>query len=434
VARIRELSASIHSAEGELVGLLAELDDHEGWCGNGFRSLEHWLSVNAGFTLGEARQRAALADRHHELTHLMGALDRGALSVGAARAAASVATAANDEAVTEVATTTTAQQAARVFATLRRIETAEQTSTPPPEDPSGEAMGPDQPPHRHGPSTWCSTWWNDTGHLELKARLDSTAGALLRCALQAARAHLARSQPGTQITNIDALIHMAELTIDIANSAGLRNTQQERFAVHVTIDAEVLTGQLQGAGTLDDNTPVSSDTVRNWLNNATIDGTIIHRGRPIHLGRTRRTANTALRRALQLRDRGCAFPGCDRTDHLHAHHIQPWSHGGTTDIDQMVLLCSRHHRLHHQGDFNITTSDAQPRFNKTNGAPITPSDHPPPQTPPTTNPTTDQTTDPTMPPKLAPLEAGTLPCPPRTGEPLTAYALDVLVHHLFTAG
>jgi hypothetical protein len=39
-----------------------------------------------------------------------------------------------------------------------------------------------------------------------------------------------------------------------------------------------------------------------------------------------------------------------------------------------------------------------------------------------------------MPPKLAPLEAGTLPCPPRTGEPLTAYALDVLVHHLFTAG
>jgi hypothetical protein len=412
-ARIRELSAAIHSAEAELVEVLAELHDHEGWCGHGFRSLEHWLSVNAGFTLAEARHRAALADRHHELPHLMGALAGGALSVGAARAAARVATAANDQAVTEVATTATAQQAARVFATLRRIEAADAEDPRPPEhDDSPGATGPTEPDGRHRPSAWCSTWWDDHQHLDVRARLDAAGGALLRCGLDAARAHLAGVRGGAGVTNSEALVHMAEVMIDTANAAGLRTRTQERFAVHVTIDAEVLANRLQGAGTLDDNTPVDAEDVRRWLDGATLDGTVVHRGRPIHLGRTRRTATAAVRRALQVRDRGCAYPGCDRTDHLHAHHIDAWSDGGATDVDKMVLLCSRHHRLYHRGHYAISVNDGRPRFLHTDGRPI----------------------DPPPPSAATPLTPNDHPPPPRTGEPLTSYGLDVLLHHLLTAG
>jgi hypothetical protein len=413
VVRIRELSGAIHSAEEELVGLLAELHEHEGWCGHGYRSLEHWLSVNAGFTLAEARQRAALADRHQELPHLMGALGRGELSLGAARAAARVATAANDEAVTEVATTATAQQAARVFATMRRIEESESPPPHPPEhDLSSDAVGPPDPGGERGPSTWCSTWWDDLQHLEVRGRLDAHAGAVLRCGLEAARAHLASQRDGARVTNVEALVHMAESMIDTANAAGLRNRQQQRFAVHVTIDAEVLTGRLQGAGVLDDNTPVDAEAVRSWLDGATLDGAVLHRGRPVYLGRTRRIASPAIRRALQLRDRGCAYPGCDRTDHLHAHHAQAWSEGGTTDVDHMVLLCSRHHRLHHDGEFQVTLHDGHPHFGTTEGRPIVPR-------------------GPDIPP--GPLPRTPHPRPPRTGEPLTTYALDVLLHHLLTA-
>jgi hypothetical protein len=58
-----------------------------------------------------------------------------------------------------------------------------------------------------------------------------------------------------------------------------------------------------------------------------------------------------LRQALAIRDRGCAFPGCDRglrwTD---AHHVVPWAAGGVTALNNTVLLCPRHHTELHKAD------------------------------------------------------------------------------------
>lgn len=74
-------------------------------------------------------------------------------------------------------------------------------------------------------------------------------------------------------------------------------------------------------------------------------------GEPLDVGRAARLATGAQRRALVLRDRGCAFPGCDRTPKwTTAHHIEHWADGGHTDRDNLVLLCARHHRrIHHSG-------------------------------------------------------------------------------------
>ena len=71
-----------------------------------------------------------------------------------------------------------------------------------------------------------------------------------------------------------------------------------------------------------------------------------------------------VRRLLEVRDRGCAFPGCDRpTGWTHAHHIQPWSQGGKTTLDNGVLLCSHHHRVVHRGDWAIRMAlDGKPEF------------------------------------------------------------------------
>ncbi len=70
------------------------------------------------------------------------------------------------------------------------------------------------------------------------------------------------------------------------------------------------------------------------------------------------------RRLLELRDRGCAFPGCDRPPAwTHAHHIIAWSRGGPTTVDNGVLLCGHHHRLIHQGHWTVTIAhDGQPEF------------------------------------------------------------------------
>jgi hypothetical protein len=71
-------------------------------------------------------------------------------------------------------------------------------------------------------------------------------------------------------------------------------------------------------------------------------------GVPIDLGRSQRLISRKQRRLLRRRDGGCAFPCCDRpASWCDAHHIVPWEIGGPTDLDNLVLLCRRHHRLLH---------------------------------------------------------------------------------------
>ncbi|GAA4486807.1 HNH endonuclease signature motif containing protein [Rhodococcus olei] len=83
-----------------------------------------------------------------------------------------------------------------------------------------------------------------------------------------------------------------------------------------------------------------------------------HDGNPLDVGRTTRTIPRRLRRALDARDCGCAFPGCGRpaawTD---GHHIHHWSNGGETQLSNLVLLCRFHHRRIHKGDWEVYIGD-----------------------------------------------------------------------------
>ena len=78
------------------------------------------------------------------------------------------------------------------------------------------------------------------------------------------------------------------------------------------------------------------------------------RSRPsLNLSRKHRLVQPALRRALEARDRGCRFPGCSHERWLDAHHVVHWADGGETSLGNTLLLCSRHHRLLHEGGFAI---------------------------------------------------------------------------------
>jgi len=83
-------------------------------------------------------------------------------------------------------------------------------------------------------------------------------------------------------------------------------------------------------------------------------------GENLRLGRKTRKISPALRRALRFRDGGCQFPGCSRTRHLEAHHVEHWLKGGATDLDNLVLLCRFHHMAIHEDGFVVrpaTTTD-----------------------------------------------------------------------------
>jgi hypothetical protein len=99
--------------------------------------------------------------------------------------------------------------------------------------------------------------------------------------------------------------------------------------------------------------------------------TLLHdsRGTPIDLGRRRRTVNHALRTALHLRDGGCRFPGWGHTRFVHAHHVVHWAHGGPTSLDNLLTLCTFHHRVVHDHDLAVADSlDGTLRFVDHEGA------------------------------------------------------------------
>ena len=76
-------------------------------------------------------------------------------------------------------------------------------------------------------------------------------------------------------------------------------------------------------------------------------------GEILDVGRRNRTISPALRRALAARDRQCRFPGCGNV-RCDAHHIRHWADGGRTALDNLVLLCRRHHRAVHEEGFRVT--------------------------------------------------------------------------------
>ena len=76
-------------------------------------------------------------------------------------------------------------------------------------------------------------------------------------------------------------------------------------------------------------------------------------GEILNVGRRTRTISPALRRALAARDRQCRFPGCQNR-RCDSHHVQHWADGGATALDNLVLLCRRHHRAVHEEGFRIT--------------------------------------------------------------------------------
>ena len=101
-------------------------------------------------------------------------------------------------------------------------------------------------------------------------------------------------------------------------------------------------------------------------------------GEPLSIGRQRRTIPPAIRRALQSRAAGCRFPGCSHHHFLHGHHLRHWADGGDTSLTNLVQLCSFHHRLVHEGGFNVQrAADGDLHFHTPLGqriapAPVTP--------------------------------------------------------------
>jgi hypothetical protein len=89
--------------------------------------------------------------------------------------------------------------------------------------------------------------------------------------------------------------------------------------------------------------------------------TLTYEGAVLSLGRDVRTVTPAQRRALVARDRGCVIAGCTAPAHrCQAHHVKWFRHGGATDIDNLALVCWRHHADVHAEIWDVTMRNGIP--------------------------------------------------------------------------
>jgi hypothetical protein len=159
----------------------------------------------------------------------------------------------------------------------------------------------------------------------------------------------------------DALVETCRLAL---RTGQLPDSGGEPPQLAVTVAYDPLTRRF-GVGRLDSGARVSPPVVRRLACDAQLLPIVLGgAGQVLDAGRARRLATGPLRRAMVVRDRGCAFPTCDRPPRwCDGHHVVPWTAGGPTRLDNLVLLCRQHHRLLHHGDWTVRiAADGLPEF------------------------------------------------------------------------
>ena len=190
--------------------------------------------------------------------------------------------------------------------------------------------------------------------LHIQGCLGVEHGGLLLAALEAhERAH---EQGGDTAgaRRADALVDVARCGLE-APAEGRSGGERSELVVHVDV-ATLAADEVCERAEIEDGPAIAPETVRRLGCDTSLIRILERDGNPLSVGRRTRTIPPALRRALRSRDRGCRFPGCDHQRFLHAHHIQHWARGGSTTIDNLVQLCSYHHRLVHEGGFSVAAT------------------------------------------------------------------------------
>jgi hypothetical protein len=229
---------------------------------------------------------------------------------------------------------------------------------------------------------------DDDGMYVVSGRLTAEVGALLMRAIEAAGDALFRERRNPEVTAADADTDAAQLRADAVDllaeralaagfgAAAVRDgetnceyacgapidvpisgTRAQRYQIVLHVDAETFSADGEpGRSELEDGTRIAAETAHASLRAVSriaaetarrlaCDASVVKvshakDGSIVELGRKPRTISSGQRRALEVRDRGCCFPGC----HLRftgAHHLKRWSHGGETGLSNCLLIRAR---------------------------------------------------------------------------------------------
>jgi len=370
---ITQLVAHLDAGTYQLLVMLGEFDEKEEWAVDGIHSCAHWLNIYCGINLGAARERVRVARALPSLPKISEEFREGRVSYSKVRAMTRAATPDNEDFLLDIARYGTASHVEKTVRHYRRYKRIEKL-----EEENVRFAQRKLNLNEDDDDTWV-----------IRGRLTAEQGALLKKALDLGVEQLFQEQKGVpeevkeheedtrpldqpysesfEARRADALERMA--------SAFLANTNSQANggdAYLVNIHTDVDTLKIDGEGAtceLEERGNVSAETSRRLACDASVVHWLeTHKGEPLSMGRKSRTIPPAIRRALHRRDGGCRFPGCTCSLFVDAHHIHHWADGGETQMDNLVLLCRRHHRLVHEEGYGIkTTADGQITFTLSDG-------------------------------------------------------------------
>ena len=382
----------------EAMVLLAEFDERDGWRHTAHTSTADWLAWRIGITAGSARERVRTARALRELPQTSAAMRGGELSYAKVRALTRVARPASEAALLEFArscsaarlerklrswTSETREREARSEA---RRHASRRFSVFPDEDGMYAVRGRLDPEvgaalMRAIEAASDALYGRDGDDITPDQRRADAVGLLAERALAAGFADGPVS--GSRAERYQVVLHVEpEALRDVsAETRGDSISAQDVSAETRgdSIPAQDVSAETRGASIpvrdvsaetrdlpvdagphplsrLADGTRLSAETARRLACDAAV--VVVARAsnasgsrgdvRVLDVGRRTRTIPPALRRALDVRDGACRYPGCG-SRFADAHHIVHWADGGETRLENLVLLCLRHHRAVHEG-------------------------------------------------------------------------------------
>lgn len=333
-AEIAEIARHLSATHARLLDKIHEADQDEAWRYDGAASCAQWLVACLGVSHHTARAWTDTAERLRELPDAAAAFASGGLSFDQIRALCRYATPDTDAEDTEEARWSSVDRLHRIARERERIERGSLAVA-----------------YRRRHLKW--RYDEERRCLVLRGEIPDDRGAVIVSALE----RIADTTPHDPDLGVyegywpraaDALYQLASQSLGA-------DQDPDRATVVVHVGADALTTPDDGVGVTQDGPALHNETIRRLACDARWQMVVgDHDGNPIGIGRTARTIPPWLMRQLRERDGACRFPGCGRRRWVHAHHILHWALGGRTDLDNLILLCSYHHRLLHEQGWHIS--------------------------------------------------------------------------------
>jgi len=215
--------------------------------------------------------------------------------------------------------------------------------------------------HRQRGDRTVTSWSDGDGMKVWLAKLDPVTAASVSSSLDAEYDRLWRLDGGRDTANgadagtRTAPQRMADAFVSLVTGSAVTGTGSSKVHIRQQMLSVVDLSRMrinnpEGSATLVDGTSLPQSALEQLACVSDITGVIFDGpGNPIWVGRTSRHATTTQWKALLARDRGCIGCGAD-PNRCEAHHVLAWNRGGSTDITNLVLVCSRcHHNIHDRG-------------------------------------------------------------------------------------